>query len=112
MKKKEKKMQEKKKRPNLATSCQFVSDGNTDSCLLYSENFFFLEMIVSEMLLVPMLPCSSVGDCVYLMLVLGDRFDTARHTEEGTWNGFDPQVSVQTSTNTKDQSLWKRSFFL
>lgn len=91
---------------NPATSCQVVSHGNTDSCQLCSENFF-PEMIP----LVPVLLFNSAGDPLCPVLVTGDSFDMVRHTEEGTWDGFDPQVSVLASNNTKDSILGKQLLY-
>lgn len=45
------------------------------------------------------------------MLVTGDSFDTVRHSEEGAWDGFDPQASALASTNTKDSTLGKQLLY-
>lgn len=58
-----------------------------------------------------MLPWNSAGAPLRPVLVTGDNFDTVRHTEESTWDGFDLQVSAPASNNTKDSTLGKELLY-
>lgn len=58
--------------------------------------------------LVPVLPFHSAGDPLCPGLVTGDSFGMVRHSEESTWDGFNPQVPAQAG---KDSSLGKQLLY-
>lgn len=67
--------------PNLATSCQVVSYSNTDSCQLYTDNFFFSWkwLLLRDCWFPCFLPYCTSGGPMQPVLAPGDRSDTRRH---------------------------------
>lgn len=106
--KEKKKNQQQKKTLQLKSSNKLSFHPVILTAANFAQRTFFLEMSP----LVPVLPFNSAGNPLCPVLVTGDSFDMASHSEEGTWDGFDPQVSALGRNNSKDWWRKERERFM